>query len=402
MAWLSSTVAALGVFGSLIWLVHLIHLGRHRRDVVELADVPDREPEGGWPSLAVIVAARDEAGSIEAAIRSLLVQDYPGLRVIAVDDRSADATGPILDALAAESDRLTVVHVRDLPDGWLGKTNALQMGADATDARWILFTDADVVFAPGALRKSIAYAESERADHVCAIPEVLSDTSAERVFLAMFGLLFSMHARPGKIADFSSRANAGVGAFNLIRAESFRAIGGFRHLALSVDDDIRLARALKYGGYAARLVLGRRAVAVRWQVGLGGMIRGLEKNFFAGMFYSLPRALGAGAAVVILGIAPHAGLFVGPIWTRAVCGIGVASIVLALAGTKRGSGIGGVYGLILPVGAVAVLVALVRSVVLTLARGGVIWRGHLYPLAALRAHVRLREAWTREVWRSTR
>jgi hypothetical protein len=183
---------------------------------------------------------------------------------------------------------------------------------------------------------------------------------------------------------------------------AFWAIGGFARIALSVDDDMRLGQALKYAGYPMKLLLGAGSVSVRWQVGLGGMIRGLEKNFFAGVDYQIEKALLAALALTTAGIAPYIGLFVGPWWTRAVCLLGVLAVAGLLGLSSRFSGIRWYYALVLPLATVTVLISLARSVVLTLARGGVRWRGHHYPLAQLRHHVRLRDAWTREVWRSTR
>ena len=90
---------------------------------------------------------------------------------------------------------------------------------------------------------------------------------------------------------------------------------------------MRLAQALKFAGYRARLLIGRGSVSVRWQVGLGGMIRGLEKNFFAAMGFRLEKALGGGRpAHRSSGVMPYVGLFVGPWWARLACGLGVASI----------------------------------------------------------------------------
>ena len=141
--------ASLGVLGSALWIVHLIHLLTHRNQIAYLADVAPDEPPGGWPSLAVVIAARDEAATIGPAVRSILAQDYPRFSVIAVDDRSGDETGAILAAIRRGDPRLTVVSITDLPPGWLGKTHALERGAEANEADWLLFTDADVVFAPG-------------------------------------------------------------------------------------------------------------------------------------------------------------------------------------------------------------------------------------------------------------
>ncbi len=402
MSTLSSMASALGLLGSIPWLVHLVHLARHRHKAVFLAGLPDGPPPGGWPTLAVAFAARDEAAMVAAATRSMLAQDYPGLEVIAVDDRSIDATGAILEDLAGEDGRLRVVHVRELPSGWLGKTHALQSASEATRARWILFTDADVVFEPTALRRAVAFAEAEGLDHVTVGPEIPTESAGERTFLALFGLLFAMYSPLGRLDDRRSKAHAGIGAFNLVRAESFRAIGGFRRVALSVDDDMRLAQALKFAGYRMRFLLGRGSVSVRWQVGLGGMIRGLEKNFFAGLGYRLDKAMLVGAGILVIGLMPYAGLFVGPGWARLTCGLGVAAIAATIGASSWHSRIGWYYAALIPFGAVAITTSLVRSVALTLIRGGVRWRGHLYPLRELKAHVRHRDAWAREVWRSTR
>ena len=87
------------------------------------------KPPTAWPKVSIIVPARDEAAKIEAAMRSKLAIDYPNFELIAVDDRSQDATGPILDRLAAEDSRLRVIHLDSLPEDWLGKSHAMHVAA---------------------------------------------------------------------------------------------------------------------------------------------------------------------------------------------------------------------------------------------------------------------------------
>src|SRR6202030_1114601 len=142
----------------------------------------------------------------------------------------------------------------------------------------------------------------------------------------MFLLMFNAYSPPRKVSQFGSKVSAGIGAFNMVRAETFRAIGGFRRLALSVDEDMRLGQALKFAGYRGAIVLGKGLVSVRWQVGLGGMIRGLAKNFFRGAEYKPSLVAVAVFAIIALGMAPHAGGFVAPWWTRGVCALGVGAI----------------------------------------------------------------------------
>jgi hypothetical protein len=190
----------------------------------------------------------------------------------------------------------------------------------------------------------------------------------------------------------------------MVRSSAFRAIGGYSHLVLSVDDDMRLGQALKFAGYSTRVLLGHGALSVRWQVGLVGMIRGLEKNFFAGLNFSLLKSAAGALGLLWLGATPHLGLFFGPWWARIVCALGVAALALIIGFVRPGwqNGVAWYYALALPVSALLCVVALVRSVWLTLLRRGICWRDHHYPLDALREHVKRRNAWTREVWKSTR
>jgi glycosyltransferase involved in cell wall biosynthesis len=402
----SATIRAglsiLAVLASLLWIVQLIDLFLIRKRVVRLADLTVDPPRDGWPRLAVIFSARDEAAAVEKATRSMLAQDYPEFELIAVDDRSTDATGALLDALAAEDSRLRVVHIRELPPGWLGKNHALQAASDATTAPWMLFTDADVMLAPGTLRKALRFALGQGADLVTASPEVPTESFGERVFLSMFLLMFFLHAPIRKVENPDRRAFLGVGAFNLMRAEAFRAVGGFRRIALSVDDDMRLGQALKWAGYRVRVVSGESAVSVRWHVGALGMIRGLEKNFFAGINFHVALAFFGAFVILWVGAGPHVGLLVGPWWARLLCALGIGALGAILHVVGRPDKIRWYHALFLPLGALFCVVALVRSVFLTLVRRGVRWRGHLYSLAELRDHVRRRESWTRELWKSTR
>src|SRR6185436_14838718 len=144
--WLALVTAALSV-GAFAYLLLAA------RRIPRLGDVPPLG-DAEMPSISIVVAARNEARGIEAAMRSLLAQDVPRLEVVAVDDRSEDATGAILDRFAEAEPRLRVVHVAELPDGWLGKCHALWLGAGQAAGELILFTDADVVMAPDTLRRA--------------------------------------------------------------------------------------------------------------------------------------------------------------------------------------------------------------------------------------------------------
>lgn len=400
LTWL---ISGLGTLGSLAWISVFLQILRHgRKHVPQIRDLPEDSPESGWPGLTVAFAARNEATNVEAATRSLLAQNYPDLTIVAVDDRSTDETGAILDRLCAEDNRLRVVHIAELPLGWLGKNNALQNAADATKTEWLLLTDADVIFAPGTLRRTMAWAVANRLDHVTVAPDNITETFGERVFLAMFSLAFAMRSPAWRVRDDRRKDSLGIGAFNLVRLEAFRAVGGFRRLALSIDDDMRLGQALKYAGYRPGFLFAKGAISLRWQVGAIGMIRGIEKNFFAALDFKLAAVFLGLITLLAVGVFPHVGVFVGPWWTRAVCLAGVLSIVGLLQMGEGQHGVRWYHGLFLPLGAVMCVVALLRSTYRTLRDRGVRWRNHLYPLDELRRHVRYRNEWLTEVWRSTR
>ena len=173
---------AVTLFDALVFVavvVPFVLLVRHRRAIPQ---PPSARAGIMLPSLSIVVPARDEAASIGRALGSLLAQDYPDLEVIAVDDRSADGTGDVLREVAAREPRLAVLRVDDLPAGWLGKNHALWRGAQRSSGQWLLFTDADVVFAPGALRRALAYAVDQGLDHLTLAPRLMTTTIELNIF----------------------------------------------------------------------------------------------------------------------------------------------------------------------------------------------------------------------------
>ena len=214
-----------------------------------LAKLNPPEPES-WPRVSVIAPARDEATTIGAALESRLADDYPDLEIVAIDDRSTDETGAIIRDLARNDDRLVPLRVDELPEGWLGKVNALKVGAEAASGEWLLFSDADVHVEPGSMRRAIAHALSEGFDHLAIIPEYGTGSvwvdAVWAVFMRIFGIMFDFSA----IRDTSKpKAFIGSGAFNLVRREAFEATEGFEWLKLETTDDMSLGMMMKRNGF---------------------------------------------------------------------------------------------------------------------------------------------------------
>ena len=376
-------LAALTVLGFAAVLAEMVPGVRSLR---KLAEVEPVRPEGA-PAVSVVIAARDEERNIEEALASVLAMRYEPLEVIVVDDRSTDRTGEILDRMAASAPRLRVVHVAELPAGWLGKNHALHLGAAEARGEYLLFTDADVVLDPTLLGRAVAYVRARGVDHLAAGPRVLMRRSPLlRAFVVAFTLMFAMAFRPWRARDPRSRGHIGVGAFNLVRSGAYRSIGGHRPVAMRPDDDIKLGKVLKKSGFRQDFVVVGEMVSVEWYASFREMVRGLMKNGFAGVDYRLSVVVLATVAQLVFFVFPWAAVFFTTGWTQLLFGICVLVPFLLYAGAAREQGVSPVYGVTFPLMSLIFLYVIWRATVLTLFNGGIEWRGTHYPLDQLRAN----------------
>jgi glycosyltransferase involved in cell wall biosynthesis len=355
--------------------------------IPDLLDSKYKASMADSPLISVIVPARNEAADIEATLRSLLALEGVRLEILAVDDRSTDATGAIMDRVAAEAKeegkRITALHVAELPDGWMGKTHAMALAAERAAAPWLLFTDGDILFAQDSLSRAINFAESEKADHVVVFPTMILESFGERMMIAFFQGISALFSRFWRIPVEGAKESLGVGAFNLIRADVYREIGGFESLRMEVLEDLRLGFEVKRRGYRQRVAFGRDLVRVRWVVGATGMVRNITKNFFAAFRFRVWLTLAVCAGLTLFCLGPFAAL-AGNWWMRGSTAVVLLMLLLLYRYYRRYTGIAAWYAVTFPAAACLVLYAILRSMILTLVRGGVVWRGTLYPLAELR------------------
>jgi hypothetical protein len=344
-----------------------------------------------WPRVSIVVPACDEEQAVEGALRSLLAQSYPSVQVVAVDDRSSDRTGAIMDGLAAEDARLSVVHVDALPEGWLGKLNALHRGVARCDGEWLLFADADAHLGPRTLKKCISYADAHGVDFLSVVPHIgsagfLGDT-VFNVFTATFCLI-----RPWRIKDARSKAIGATGAFMLVRRTAFERTPGFEWLKLEVADDFGLCLMVKTHGGTCDMLQGRDEVKIDWYSSLTEIAVKMQKNFFAitGRFSPVRLALQA-SVMGWFGLVPLAALL--PVtlpWLRAllVATLGVQLLATLVAG--RWAARPTVPSLLPWVGMVLGALVMLRAAFVGWQRGGIEWRGVLYPTSLLGERQRVR------------
>ena len=377
----------------LAWLIALTWLWKVIAAAFGLPRVPNLlEPKhnlspAGSPSITVIVPARNEAADIAATLHSLLAQDYPNLHIIAVNDRSTDQTGAIIDSIATRHPaKLRALHITELPPGWLGKTHAMALAARQAPTDYLLFTDADVLFHPTTLRLALANAVATHADHLVLVPTTLIKRWDEAAILGFFQLFSLWAARPWRIADPKAKRDVlGIGAFNLLRRSAYLEIGGFESLRMEIIEDIGLGRRIKRAGLAQRIAFGRGLVSLHWASGIGGLVSVMTKNLFSAFRFYIGLALIGCLWLLAFCVAPTPGLFFAPTRIPAILTLAAAAYAYRLL--SRHSAISTWNALFFSFSALVFAFALLRSMLMTYRQRGVIWRGTFYPLAELRKNV---------------
>jgi len=391
---------------ALAWFSRIVEAAIGMPSIADIARPEwDRRPAtpNGEPRVSIIVPARNEAEHIRETLAQLLALDYSNFEIIAVNDRSTDRTGQIMDEVAendllhdagvtahAHADRsvratrLKVIHVTELPSGWLGKTHAMWTAGQQATGDWLLFTDADVLFKPDALRRAVAYAEAERAGHVVLLPRLIMKSAGERMMIAFFQALFVFGHRPWKVADPKARDHMGIGAFNMVRRSVYDAVGTYRALRMEVLDDMKLGKVVKNAGFAQRVVFGEDLISIRWVEGVFGMVDNLTKNFFALLSFQWPRTVISIGGLGFLNLGPFVGIWLAHGWARIPYAIALGSLFLIYYGMSARSPIPSYYFFLHPISTILTMYTVLRSMVHTLANGGIVWRGTKYPLEELR------------------
>jgi len=367
-----------------MWLFRLVETAFGMRQIDDISQ-PQWDLKTPQPRVSVIVPALNEEANIEAGLVSLLQLDYANYEIIAVNDRSTDRTGEIMDRLSAVSNgKLRVMHIAQLPSGWLGKPHAMWQAAQQAGGDWLLFTDADVIYRPDALRRAVAYAESVPTDHLTLIPDMEMRNPGERMMLALFSTFFILQYHPWKAADPASREYMGCGAFNMIRRSVYERIGSFKALRMEVIEDMKLGKLVKQNGFSQRCAFSPGLLKLHWVTGALGFVRNVTKNFFSFSQFQWWRALVTVVGLIFVLLLPYVGAVFAPGWSKLGFLVALGSIFCFYLGMSFHAPISPLYVLTHPIGAVLLIYAMLRSACVTLWNGGVTWRGTKYPLEELR------------------
>ena len=286
--------------------------------------------------------------------------------------------------VAADQEGAAAASTADVDSCVTGKSHALALASAEAKADWLLFTDGDIEFAPDAVRRAVSLALREGVDHLAVAVDMILDSLGEAVFIGYFLAMFYLSQQPWRARDPRSKCSIGIGAFNLVRRVAYERSGGHERLRYELIDDLGLGKILKQSGASQMFALHGGKVRARWHVGVGGLIRGVEKNAFAALRYRLSLALPAVASQIALSLSPVVGLFLPGLVPKIAAVLAWAGILLVYAVIARGARIRAWQAILMPVGGLLFGFAILRSTAMAVARQGLIWRGTFYPLRALR------------------
>jgi glycosyltransferase involved in cell wall biosynthesis len=298
----------LGVFfgiALIYWLGQLLLIIRVIKAVPVMEKLNPREPEK-WPKVSVVIPARNEESTIQAALATRLEDDYPDLELILIDDRSTDRTGVIVDDFARRDHRIKPVHIKELPPDWLGKQYAMNEGKKLATGEWLLFSDADIYIKRGTLKKAVAYAEERGFDHLPVFPDIYPVSFLVDILTTIFIRQISLAARIWAVENPNSKAAIGSGSFNLVRRSALDRSRGFEWIRMESADDLALGLELKQAGARQSLVNGRGHVSVYFYQSLRAMAVGADRPAYTTIGnFSFWRLFVIGWIFLLLELSPY-------------------------------------------------------------------------------------------------
>ena len=343
--------------------------------------VPERSFETDprlLPRVCVVIPARNEESDIEATVRSVLAQEGVTLEVIVVNDHSSDRTGEIIQRLAHEDPRVRALHDPPLREGWLGKANAMQYGASFATGEYIVFTDADIEHKPGSMAAAVHEMREQRLSLLSLMPLFVWESIWENAAAPAF-LLAMTNFLSGPIHDPESDDALAIGAFIMVEADAYRALGGHEGVKAQMLDDVMLARHFKARGYRTAFRVAPQCLSVRMYNGARSVFYGCIKNCLAvfgdNFWLAIPLAVTFGLAAASVLAAPFVGLIM---MHPLLLGLGVLAhfevwLAVVLARSYMKTDLLKLAGFV--VGAPILLAAAVVAMYQAVFYGSVLWRG---------------------------
>jgi len=338
---------------------------------------------GAWPAVVAVVPARNEADMLPRSLASLAAQSYPGeFSIVLVDDQSSDGTGDIARRLAETAGReITVVSGQPLPSAWTGKVWAMEQGIAAASAgehppRYLLLTDADIGYEPGALASLVARASSERRVLTSVMAKLNCESLAERALIPAFVFFFKMLYPFGWANQRHTATAAAAGGCMLIDRAALERAGGIQSIRGALIDDCTLAKVMKAQG-PIWLGMSERVLSLRPYPKVEDIRRMVARSAYAQLRYSPLLLLGTTFGMGVLYLAPPVLILTAssPAWLFAAAAYGL--MALSFQPTLRFYHRSRLWGLALPLIAAVYLGFTLDSAYQHGAGRGGLWKGRV-------------------------
>jgi glycosyltransferase involved in cell wall biosynthesis len=231
------------------------------------------------PSISAIVPARNEEAVIATCVESLALQPEIA-EILVIDDQSTDKTAEIVRGLMSKIPRLRLLETHGVPAGWVGKNNAVSLGAKEATCPWLLFTDADAELLPGAAAHALQIAQEMDAALISFSPEQITQSWYEKALIPFVYSRLAKHFSYDAVNNAGSPAAAANGQFLMIQRDAYASIGGHASVAADVLEDVALAKRAKAAGFRLWFGSGQGIVRARMYRSFGAMWQGWKKNLY--------------------------------------------------------------------------------------------------------------------------
>jgi chlorobactene glucosyltransferase len=333
MTALSVVLSVLCGFTLAVWLSRHAMIFLEKRQGFILTQEYGKCQADQQPHISVVVAAKDEEAVIRTCVSSMLEQNYPNFDLTVANDRSGDRTGQIVAELAKEDSRLRLVNIQTLPEGWCGKSNAMQQAIAQTRGEWICMIDADCrQTSPRSLSSAIAYAQDQKADMLSVLPTLEMKGFWENIVQPVCGGIMIIWFNPARVNSDRRKEAYANGAFMLIRRGAYQAVGTHEAIKDRINEDMHLAQRIKQAGLRLRVVRNNGLYVVRMYTSLRQIVRGWGRIFF-GTFGSFRRIVISLAVLTVMGLMPYVSLaLAGAALAAGVAAASFWRVTLVLAG----------------------------------------------------------------------
>ena len=372
-----------GLLSTIYWVVTSIYLNINRRKIRFLTEIKVTSSDSN-PAIAIIIPVRNEEVNLEEALTSVCRLNYPNYRILVINDRSTDRTPEILREIASREPKVSVLNIEELPPGWLGKNHALYQGFTATSEEWMLFTDADVVYAPGALDKAMHFARQQNLDYLTILPEIRSRSIILVGVISTFKLMLEFKLRPWAARKPKTNAYMGVGAFMLLKRKAYQKSGTHKAIALRPDDDLKLGELIKKAGFRQDVLYGDQQIGLEWYTSIREFMQGLMKNTFAVANYNIFISLGGAMATLLAFVLPLPLLLIFGATPERLMALLIFIFQMFLFLPWKSMKVKWWHVWLMPLAGLLIIYIIFKSTYLTIKQGGIYWRDSFYPLSELR------------------